>query len=147
MREVRFFEGRWHCFSNSSSDRVHWRNNDYMTSQHAYQSAKFVGNPVTREAVRLACSAHDAKNIARKNDGYKADNWQEIRLGIREEITRAKMERHTYIQEKLLETGNMEIICDSMNPFWGRGPDGKGLNHMGKIWMKLREELKSQTGK
>lgn len=115
-----------------------------MTSEHAYQSAKFIGNPVTREAVRLACSAHDAKKIAHANDALKAPNWHEIRLGIREEITRAKLERHTHIQEKLLETGDMEIIDDSNNPFWGRGPEGKGLNHMGKIWMKLREELKEQ---
>ena len=62
-----------------------------------------------------------------------------------EDIIRAKVSQHGYIREKLIETGTREIIEDShKDSFWGRGPDFKGRNELGKVWMKIREELQNQ---
>jgi len=139
--KVLFYEGPWYFFSNFSSFMVLWHKQYWMTSEHAYQAAKFV-EPTITEEIRLACSAHDAKKLARRNDAFKVANWQEIKLLIMEEILRAKLEQHPYIQKKLTETGNAEIVEDSpTDNFWGRGCDGKGQNNLGKIWMKLRTEL------
>ena len=61
-----------------------------------------------------------------------------------EDIVRAKLSQHPYIQKKLLESGEREIIeASPEDAFWGWGPNKDGENQMGKIWMKLREELKS----
>lgn len=145
MDKVLFYEGPWYFFSNFSSFMVFWRGKWWMTSEHAYQAVKFE-DPDIVEEIRNARSAYDVKKITRTHSDKKLENWQEIKLGIMEEIVRAKLEQHPYIREKLLQTGDMEIVEDSpKDSFWGRGPDWKGENHMGKIWMKLRAELKSQT--
>ena len=51
-----------------------------------------------------------------------------------EEICRAKLEQHVFIQKRLRQTGGREIIEDSpADSFWGWGRDRKGLNKLGKI--------------
>lgn len=115
-----------------------------MTSEHAYQAARFMHRPALMEAIWLARSAHDAKKVARANSEFKVPNWPLVKLGIMEEIVRAKLGQHPYIQRKLLETGYAIMIKNSpKNDFWGIGPDGNGQNHMGRIWMKLRAELRA----
>jgi len=43
---------------------------------------------------------------------------------------------------KLMQTGKREIIEDSpKDDFWGWGKKRKGRNELGKIWMKLRDEI------
>ncbi len=141
MKRVLFYEGKWYFFSNFSSFSVVWRDTQWMTSEHAYQAAKFDDQNITTK-VRDALSAHDSKKIARAHSGEVMKNWNEIKLEITEEIIRAKLEQHPYIRQKLLETGNAEIVEDShSDSFWGRGEDWRGRNHLGKIWMKLRSEL------
>lgn len=138
--KILFYEGPWYCFSNFASFKVHWRGADWMTSEHAYQSAKFTNIRIVLE-IKKARSAHEAKKIAKANDASKRKDWQEIKIPTMEEIARAKLEQHSYIRERLLKTGEAEIIEDSpTDAFWGRGPNSNGLNHMGKIWMKLRTE-------
>ncbi len=139
---VLFCEGRYYFLSNFSSFSVYWRKNLWMTSEHAYQAAKFTNKKLIR-LIRNARSAYDAKKLARANQNVIRANWNEIKLGIMEEILRAKLNQYPHIARKLLETGNADIIEDSpKDAFWGRGPDHRGENHLGKIWMKLRDELK-----
>jgi ribA/ribD-fused uncharacterized protein len=141
---ILFYEGKWYFFSNFSSFMVHWRGEDWLTSEHAYQAAKFTDEP-TRSLVRNARSAHDAKKIARANYHKLRPDWQAVKLGTMEEIVRAKHEQHPYIQQKLLETGEALIVENSpKDSFWGRGPDWKGENHLGRLWMKLRDEMRTK---
>lgn len=138
---ILFYEGTRYMFSNFSSFRVRWRRVDWMTSEHAYQAAKFDDIEII-QLIRNAPSAHDAKKIAQAHQDKRISNWAEIKVGIMEEIIRAKLDQHPYIQRKLRESGNREIVENSpTDSFWGRGPDWKGQNWLGKIWMKLREEL------
>jgi predicted NAD-dependent protein-ADP-ribosyltransferase YbiA (DUF1768 family) len=60
-----------------------------------------------------------------------------------EELLRQKFAQHEYVQTKLMETGDTPLVEDSpKDAFWGRGPDGNGLNHLGKLWEKIRAEEK-----
>lgn len=51
-----------------------------------------------------------------------------------------------------MATGDEELVEDSVqnsdpahrDAFWGNGPDGTGKNMLGKILMKIREELKGE---
>ncbi len=138
---IRFYEGPHYMFSNFSAFAVEWRGQRWMTAEHAYQAAKFVQGEIQRQ-IWSAPSAYDAKTIARTNDSLKRSDWESTKLDIMEEILYAKLEQHPYIQEKLLATGDRNIIEDSpSDSFWGRGPDHTGLNHLGKLWMKLRGDL------
>jgi predicted NAD-dependent protein-ADP-ribosyltransferase YbiA (DUF1768 family) len=43
----------------------------------------------------------------------------------------------------LLATGDAELVEDSpFEPFWGIGPDGRGLNWAGRVLMEVRELLR-----
>lgn len=61
-----------------------------------------------------------------------------------EDICRHKLEQHPYVRQKLLLSGDLEIIEDSTkDAFWGWGLERDDRNELGKIWMKLREELRT----
>ena len=72
-------------------------------------------------------------------------DWNEVKLGIMEELLRLKLEQNPYVKKKLLQTENYLIVEDSpKDSFWGWGPNRDGENQLGKLWMKLREELKNE---
>lgn len=145
MKRILFYEGKWYFFSNFSAFGFRWRNRDWMTAEHAYQAAKF-DDVIIKNKIRDARSARDAKMIAKKYPDKVRPNWPEIKLGIMEEVVRAKVAQHPHLAEKLLETSDAEIIENSPNDnFWGCGADGNGKNHLGRIWMKLREEYRSKS--
>jgi len=95
-----------------------------------------------KEQIRSARSAHDALKLSHMNkDKYRSD-WDKIKPSIMKEILRAKVEQHPYVKKKLLESGDRELIEDSWrDSFWGWGPNKDGENHLGKLWMELRDEF------
>lgn len=144
MDKILFYEGQWYIFSNFSSFMVRWRDVDWQTSEHAYQAAKFT-DPAIIEEIRNARSAYDAMRIAHAHSDKERSDWNDNKVPVMEEIVRAKLEQHPYIQRKLLGTGDVEIVENSpVDSFWGRGADWQGENHLGKIWMKLRAELQER---
>lgn len=138
---VLFYGGKFGCFSNMSSYAVEIDGKVFMTSEHAYQCAKFSDSSI-KEKIFNARSGYDAKMIAVENKSLVSSDWNERSLEVMESIVRKKLEQHPHIKEKLLETGKREIIeASPTDAFWGWGPEKNGENHLGKIWMKLRGEL------
>jgi ribA/ribD-fused uncharacterized protein len=73
---------------------------------------------------------------------FKDPHWSDVKLVRMEEILRAKLAQHLSVRETLLSTGDAHIVENSpCDTFWGCGSDGKGANHLGNLWMKLRREL------
>ena len=140
--KILFLGGSWNCLSNFSSYSVEWKGETWMTSEHAYQAEKFDDVDI-KQKIKKALSAYDSKMIAIEYKEKMKPRWNEdLRLGIMEEIIRAKLAQHPHIKKKLLQTGDKEIIENSKDDyFWGWGADQTGFNHHGKIWMKLRSEL------
>ena len=72
-------------------------------------------------------------------------DWDEVKVEIMEELLRLKLEQNPYVKKKLLQTGNYLIVEDSpKDSFWGWGPNRDGNNQLGKLWMKLRDELREK---
>lgn len=141
MKKALFYEGEWNVFNNFSAFMVFWRGVLWATVEHAYQSAKFTDEKIILE-IKTALSPHDAKRIARRHKDSVRPDWLSINLGVMEEILRTKVAQHPYVKKKLIESKGLELVEDSpRDSFWGRGPDWKGLNWLGKIWMKIRDEL------
>ena len=71
-------------------------------------------------------------------------DWEKVKFTLMEEIVRAKFTQHPELAEQLLATGQKIIIEGNR---WGDtcwGVDirtGEGENHLGKILMRVREEL------
>lgn len=60
-----------------------------------------------------------------------------------EELLMAKVEQNPYVKKKLLETKDYIIVEDSpKDNYWGWGENRNGENNLGKLWMKIRDNLK-----
>lgn len=140
---VRFYENEFFMLSNFSAFSVEYDGEMYPTAEHAYQAAKFYFHQgEIRDMIRKARSPYDAKRIARAFDNEKRDAWEEEKVSVMVEILWAKFHQHPYIQEMLLKTEERKIIEDSReDAFWGWGPDKKGQNHLGRIWMDIRSSF------
>jgi len=140
---IGFYEREFYVFSNFSSFQVDWNGRHWPTSEHSYQAAHFVDTaPELYEEIFKSNSAHEAFKIAKANADKAPENWHDIKSTIMEEIVRLKLDQNPYVKTKLLQTGDLQIVEDSpKDSFWGWGEDKKGRNELGKIWMKLRDEL------
>lgn len=140
--EIGFYESEYYFLSNFSAFTVEWRDQLWMTSEHAYQAEKFIENDIQQQILN-ARSAHDAKQIAKANKEHARKDWGDVKLSIMKDICRNKLNQHPYILSKLKESGDAVLVETShKDAYWGWGPNKDGENHLGKIWMELREELK-----
>jgi ribA/ribD-fused uncharacterized protein len=143
-KQIFFYEQEFYVFSNFSSFKLKWKGEDWMTSEHAYHSEKF-NDPKLLEQLRNTRSAHDSMKLAYANKDKYREDWDEIKLDVMKDILKAKAEQHPYVKRKLLESGDKELIENSWrDSYWGWGMDKDGENHLGKLWMEVREEVKKQ---
>lgn len=141
-KQIFFYEHEFYVFSNFSSFMLEWKGKLYPTSEHVYHSEKFEDESL-KEQVRNTRSAHDSQKFANANKDKQIKDWDKIKLSIMKDILRAKVEQHPYVKKKLLESGDKELIEDSWrDAYWGWGPNKDGENHLGKLWMEVREEFR-----
>ncbi len=75
-----------------------------------------------------------------KNDASLSSGYD--KYALMERLFRAKLSQHEDVRTVPLETGSRELLkVYDTDYYWGTGADGSGENQMGKLWMKLREEL------
>lgn len=140
---VGFYEREFSPFSNFSSFAVEWQGTKWPTSEHAFQASLFMDvYPEIAEEIYQSNSAHDAKKIAERNLHLLPPDWEENSIPVMEDIVRHKLDQNPYVMRKLLQTKDIPIVEDSpKDAFWGWGPNRDGRNELGKIWMKLRDEM------
>jgi len=140
-KAVGFFEGRLYSLSNFSAHRVEYMGETFATSEHAYQTLKFA-DPAMRAKIKNAPSAFLAREFGQAEQG-RTPNFDKV--NVIKDIMRAKIRQHEDVRRALESTGDAIILKDHPDDdgFWGTGPDGKGQNVMGKIWMELRGEMRS----
>lgn len=147
-RQVFFYEQDFYVLSNFSAFAIVHRGLRFDTSEHAYHWEKFTDGHDEKAAlqIRIAPSAHEAFKIAERFKSTRRRDWDAVKVPIMRDILRAKVEQHEYVRRKLLATGDRELIEDSWrDDFWGWGPNRTGQNMLGKLWMEVREELRSST--
>lgn len=142
--QVFFYEQDFYVLSNFSSFEVNVNFKKFPTSEHAYHYRKFsITDPELAERIRKAPSAHEAFQIAQTFKSMRRVDWDDVKANIMKEILIAKVQQHEYVRKKLLSTGDRELIEDSWrDDVWGWGPDQKGQNLLGKMWMEIREEVR-----
>ncbi|GMQ95182.1 MAG: hypothetical protein BMS9Abin13_294 [Patescibacteria group bacterium] len=144
-KQIFFYEQEFYVFSNFSSFKLEWKGFLWMTSEHAYHSEKFEDENLI-EQLKNTRSAHDAMKLAYANKSKYRKDWDNMKLEVMKEILRAKVQQHLYVKKKLLESGHKELIENSWrDPYWGWGPNKDGENHLGKLWMEIRDEMRSRT--
>ena len=138
---INFIENRWHYLSPFSAHEVVIDGTTYKTAEHAYQALRMV--PESRKEIMSTTSPLEAWRKAQElKEESKLDPGHD-KYALMEKIFRAKLEQHPDIKDILLESEDRELLkVYDTDYYWGTGADGSGENQMGKLWMKLREELK-----
>lgn len=141
-----FFLDGWYVFDNFAPFQIEWRGKLYPTSEHAYQAAHFFDtSPETAEVVRMTRSPRQASDTANAHKELDDPDWSTKKLLTMEEICRVKLEQHELVRETLMKSGELQIVeMNESDSFWGWGADHAGENHLGKIWMKLRCEMRDE---
>lgn len=145
--QVFFYEQEFYVLSNFSAFALEWEGRLFSTSEAAYHWEKFPGASQwsLRYSILNARSAHAAFQIAQDFKDQRRPDWNDVKVRIMREILRAKVRQHPYVLQKLMQTGNRELIEDSWRDSeWGWGPNKDGKNLLGKLWMEIREELRAQ---
>ncbi len=140
---IGFYTREFYCLDNFSAFKFEFGGKVFQTVEHAYQSYKFIHTaPEIAKQIIESNSPHDAKKIADLNKDKVDPNWQNINIELMEKLLRAKMEQNPTVKEKLLKTKG-HLICEDSpkDSFWGIGPNRDGRNELGKLWMKLRDEI------
>ena len=142
---IGFYPREFYPFDNFSSFKVEWNGYLFASVEEAYQAASFMGSDDELvEKIKKSHSADEAQRIAYANRDKRREDWDDVKISIMEELLRLKIEQNPYVKKKLLQTGDYMIVEDSpKDDFWGWGPNRNGQNNLGKLWMKLREELKN----
>jgi ribA/ribD-fused uncharacterized protein len=113
----------------------------YPTVEAAYQAAKTT-DPAVRARIRAAATPGQAKRLGR---GLALrPGWEEMKLDVMRTLVREKFARHPALAERLLATGDVELVERNYwrDTFWGVC-GGRGENHLGRILMDLRAELRA----
>ncbi len=117
----------------------------YPTVKHYYQSRKTL-NPHYAEKNHQCSNTALVRKLGRKCP--LRPDWEKIKVQVMEEAVRAKFTQNPHLKEKLLATGDAELVeLSPWDRFWGVDRNGRGQNQLGKILMKIREELRERRGK
>ncbi len=141
---IGFFPREFYMLDNYSAFKIEYDGWTYGTVEEAYQASAFRGcaDDVV-EQIRHAKSPYDAKQISLANKNRKRPDWETEKVRVMEELLREKVRQHPYVRQMLLKTEDYLIVEDSpKDTYWGWGPNRDGENHMGKLWMKIRDEIR-----
>ena len=113
----------------------------YNSTEVAYQAAKSSDENDKKKFVCL--TSPEAKRLGRKIK--LRDDWDYVKDKIMYEICWLKFTTHQDLKEKLLATGDEELVEGNWwgDVYWGVC-NGIGKNQLGKTLMRIRAELRSQ---
>ena len=137
---VKSFRGEFGFLSNMYQATFEWDGRTYQCSEAAFQSAKTL-DPAERDEFS-AMTGVVAKRAGRKVK-LRGD-WERVKLAVMEEVLRAKFTQNPELLQKLIDTGDRELVEGNRwhDSYWGVDlMKGEGENHLGRLLMQLRSEL------
>mmetsp|Transcript_13986 Transcript_13986/g.19448 ORF Transcript_13986/g.19448 Transcript_13986/m.19448 type:complete len:176 (-) Transcript_13986:40-567(-) len=132
-------------FSNFSAHPITINGKEYQTTEHYFQSQKFVGTEYEDIVIKAASPGESAK-LGRNRSFPLRKDWEDVKDEIMYTALIAKFTQHKDLQQHLLGTGDALLIEHTTNDrYWADGGDGSGKNMLGILLMKLRHELTQGT--
>ena len=119
----------------------------YRTTENFYQAMKLPKDRLDLRAEIAAMGPFEAKKQIRDKSKYtwRADWTKDESIKVMEFILRVKFVPGTSWYEKLMKTGDEEIVewNNWADLFWGKDVVTKeGDNHLGELLMKIRDGYK-----
>lgn len=132
------FRGEYRFLSNFYPYPINIGKFEYPTVEHYFQAMKCV-RASDREKIRKAASPGEAKKLGRKVELRK--DWDDVKIKIMKVALREKFKDPT-LARQLLNTGDSILVEGNVwgDVFWGKCK-GRGQNILGKLLMKIRQEL------
>lgn len=111
----------------------------YPSVENAFQAAKCVDTS-EREVFRV-CSPAEAKRFGRRV--RLRPDWEQVKLDIMRRLVTDKFARSDELHRRLLATEDAELVEGNAwnDTFWGVCR-GRGQNHLGRILMEVRDDLR-----
>lgn len=137
------FEGYYDFLSNFYPVKVEFEGLVYDSTEAAFQAQKCESDDERK--LFIGVKAGQSKRIGRHV--HLRSDWEEVKVGIMERIVRAKFEQHPDLAERLGATGDIELIEGNtwFDMFWGVDVfTGQGKNNLGRILMRIRNDLVRQ---
>ena len=130
-------------FSNHSPHPIVVHGKTWPTAEHYFQAQKFAGTP-QEEKNRLEPSSQTAALMGRDRSFPMRTDWETVKENLMCEALLAKFTQHPDLKERLLATGEAQIVEHAANDgYWGDGADGCGKNRLGMLLMELRAKLRA----
>lgn len=141
MNKIERFAGDYAFLSNFHPAIVFLDGRMYPTVENAFQAAKCLHEEDRAQFATL--TPGQAKRLGRKVE--MRPDWNGARLGVMHDLVLQKFRNHAELQEKLLATGDADIIEGNQwhDTFWGVC-NGIGQNNLGKILMNVRGILRDE---
>lgn len=126
----------------------------WHTTEHYFQAQKY--NYVSKDdrvwqrfdAIQQAATPKIAAQLGRDTSVPMLPYWNDVRDAVMYQALKYKFTAYPRLQKLLIATEQEEIIEDSkVDWYWGCGGDGFGKNKLGKLLMRLREEVQQRSVK
>lgn len=139
MNSITSFKGKNRFLSNFWPCKVAYEGIVYPSSEHAYMAAKTTDLTI-RTLIRNCSTPGKAKRLGRSIE--LRPDWEQVKFAIMYEVVKDKFTRSPILAAKLKATAGIKLIEGNTwgDTIWGVC-NGKGENHLGKILMRVREEL------
>lgn len=135
------------CFSNFSPHGIQLQGTHWSTVEHYYQAQKFVGtaDAALIHIIHTAQTPEKAAALGRDRTRSLRPDWDVVKTQVMREAVLKKFLTHLDIQAILISTGDQLIVENSPTDYyWGCGSDQTGDNHLGKILMSVRQEIRQR---
>lgn len=135
------------CFSNFSPHPIQLEGKYWSTVEHYYQAQKFVGTPdaIIIPEIHAAPTPEQAAALGRDSIRCVRCDWEQVKTQVMYTAVLTKFLTHKDVQTILISTGDRTIVENSPTDcYWGCGHDKSGLNHLGKILMSVRQEIRQK---
>lgn len=132
-------------FSNFSRHGVEMAGLWWATVEHYFQAQKF-GDVAYRERIRKASTPKQAAGLGRDRAVALRTDWEVVKVAIMAEAVLKKFITHAEPRDLLLSTGERPLVEAAPGDYvWGAGQDGTGENHLGRILMDIRQQIRGKT--
>lgn len=142
---IRSFRGENGFLSNMFDCPVTVGGITYRSSESAFQAQKSMDLAVRQ---RFAALTGAKAKQAGKTVALRAD-WETAKVGLMRDVLVAKFSQNPELAERLLATGDAELIEGNTwgDTFWGVDSKKGGRNELGKLLMELRANLRSERNR
>lgn len=141
---IKEFKNQYFFLSNFYECPIYYNKLVFCNAEAAFQAQKVIDEKEQYKFINL--NASQARKLGKTI--VLREDWEEVKDNIMYEIVKRKFTVNKELQQKLIDTKDEELVEGNWwhDTYWGvDSKTGIGKNKLGKILMKVREEVKSSN--